>query len=64
MNTWSTLRPPAALAVLTAADRSLEARADALDWMLEDPDRWRLPCVQADETFRHFRLRCESLGLT
>ncbi|RPI41377.1 MAG: hypothetical protein EHM59_20315 [Betaproteobacteria bacterium] len=64
MNTWSVLRAPASLAVLTAADRALEADADALDWMLEDAERWRLPCTRAGESFSHFRQRCASLGLT
>lgn len=64
MNTWSVLRPAAARAVLTAADRVLAADAGALDWMFEDPGHWRLPCAGVGEPYIHVRHRCESLGLT
>ena len=64
MNSWSVLRPPVALAVLTAADRALEARADSLDWMYQEKERWQPICAGIGDPFRHLKLRCEKLGLT
>jgi hypothetical protein len=64
VSSWSALKPAAALAVLTAADRALERDAQSFSGRSDAKDRWRPLCTRAGDSFAYIKRRCETLGLT
>jgi hypothetical protein len=63
-HSWPALNPAAAAAVLTAANRALEADAQSFSEMSGAKERWGPLCTLAGVSVAHVRRYCETLGLT
>jgi hypothetical protein len=62
-SSWRALKPAAALAVLTAAERALERDEQSFSGMSDAKERWWSLCTRVGGSFLHVKRRCEMLGL-
>lgn len=64
IKSWPALNPAASLAVLTAADRTLERDAQSFSWMSDAKEQWQPLCIRAGDSFVYIKRFCATLGLT